>query len=112
MKPSSKIGSERAIEMMKEPKLLLEKIVKDSMTGPNVLDDTHPTHLMGNLLHENGRVGGLFASKAFVQLFVNPLVGKATQHFGYEIPFMLGSGLLFVSSLGKGAQNQEVAFIN
>ena len=53
------------------------------------------------MVSENGRVGALFASKAFVQLFVNPLVGKATSKYGYELPFVIGTGFLFLSSFGK-----------
>ena len=59
------------------------------------------------MIQENGRVGALFASKAFVQLIVNPLVGKATNNWGYEIPFMFGTCILLVSALSKCLQKQK-----
>ena len=53
----------------------------------------------GLMVSENSRIGALFASKAFVQLIFNPLVGKATIIFGYDIPFLIGTSILLVSSL-------------
>lgn len=53
------------------------------------------------LIHENARVGALFSSKAFVQLVVNPFIGKATVKFGYEIPFLVGTGFLLLSCISK-----------
>ena len=53
------------------------------------------------MVSENTRVGALFASKAFVQLLINPLVGKATGIFGYELPFLIGTVFLFISSISK-----------
>ena len=60
------------------------------------------------MIQENGRVGALFASKAFVQLIVNPLVGKATNNWGYEIPFMIGTCILLVSALSKCLQKPKI----
>ena len=54
-----------------------------------------------SLIHENTRVGALFASKAFVQLIFNPLVGVATERCGYQIPFLLGTVILLISSSSK-----------
>ena len=54
-----------------------------------------------SLIHENTRVGALFASKAFVQLVFNPLVGVATERCGYQIPFLLGTLTLLISSSSK-----------
>ena len=54
-----------------------------------------------SLIHENTRVGALFASKAFVQLIFNPLVGVATERCGYQIPFLLGTAILLISSSSK-----------
>ena len=53
----------------------------------------------GLMVSENSRIGALFASKAFVQLIFNPLVGKATITFGYDIPFLIGTSFLLLSSL-------------
>ena len=77
--------------------VLLEKIVEDSLVGPTISNMSHPA----TMIEENGRVGALFASKAFVQLIVNPIVGKSTNNWGYEMPFMLGTGLLLVSAISE-----------
>ena len=83
--------------------ILLEKIVQDSLQGPILLNSSHPA----TMIQENGRVGALFASKAFVQLIVNPMVGKATNNWGYEIPFMIGTCILLVSAISKCFQKQK-----
>ena len=54
-----------------------------------------------SLIHENTRVGALFASKAFVQLVINPVVGVATEKIGYQVPFLSGTVILFLSSFSK-----------
>ena len=73
---------------------ILHRIFQSSVHGPKM---THPTEMIS----ENGRIGALFASKAFVQLLVNPLVGKATNQYGYEWPFIFGTGVLLISSFSK-----------
>jgi len=50
---------------------------------------------------ENGRVGFLFASKAFVQLIANPIVGYTTQKMGYHLPFIAGSATLLLSAISE-----------
>ena len=45
--------------------------------------------------------GALFASKAFVQLAINPLVGTVTARFGYSAPLMCGTATLLLSALSK-----------
>uniref|UniRef100_A0A6Q2YBS2 Major facilitator superfamily (MFS) profile domain-containing protein n=1 Tax=Esox lucius TaxID=8010 RepID=A0A6Q2YBS2_ESOLU len=50
---------------------------------------------------ENVRVGLLFASKALVQLLVNPFVGPLTNRYmiGYHIPMFAGFIIMFVSTI-------------
>ncbi|XP_030639323.1 chromaffin granule amine transporter [Chanos chanos] len=48
---------------------------------------------------ENMRVGLLFASKALVQLLVNPFVGPLTNRIGYHIPMFAGFVIMFVSTI-------------
>ncbi|KAJ8286138.1 hypothetical protein GJAV_G00034960 [Gymnothorax javanicus] len=48
---------------------------------------------------ENVRVGLLFASKAIVQLLVNPFVGPLTNRIGYHIPMFAGFVIMFVSTI-------------
>ncbi|KAG9354874.1 hypothetical protein JZ751_001587, partial [Albula glossodonta] len=51
------------------------------------------------LAQENVRVGLLFASKALVQLLVNPFVGPLTNRIGYHIPMFAGFVIMFVSTI-------------
>uniref|UniRef100_A0AAR2J2J4 Major facilitator superfamily (MFS) profile domain-containing protein n=1 Tax=Pygocentrus nattereri TaxID=42514 RepID=A0AAR2J2J4_PYGNA len=51
------------------------------------------------LEEENVRVGLLFASKALVQLLVNPFVGPLTNRIGYHIPMFAGFVIMFVSTI-------------
>ncbi|XP_042557720.1 chromaffin granule amine transporter isoform X1 [Dipodomys spectabilis] len=51
------------------------------------------------LEEENVRVGVLFASKALMQLLVNPFVGPLTNRIGYHIPMFAGFVTLFLSTL-------------
>ncbi|NWX89022.1 VMAT1 protein, partial [Nothoprocta ornata] len=51
------------------------------------------------LANENVRVGLLFASKALVQLVVNPFVGPLTNRIGYHIPMFTGFSIMFLSTL-------------
>ncbi|XP_060786655.1 chromaffin granule amine transporter isoform X2 [Neoarius graeffei] len=48
---------------------------------------------------ENMRVGLMFASKAIVQLLVNPFVGPLTNRIGYHIPMFAGFVIMFVSTI-------------
>uniref|UniRef100_A0AAY4AWF5 Major facilitator superfamily (MFS) profile domain-containing protein n=1 Tax=Denticeps clupeoides TaxID=299321 RepID=A0AAY4AWF5_9TELE len=56
------------------------------------------------LEEENIRVGLLFASKALVQLLVNPFVGPLTNRIGYHIPMFAGFIIMFVSTISKFVQ--------
>ncbi|XP_067627523.1 synaptic vesicular amine transporter isoform X2 [Eurosta solidaginis] len=51
------------------------------------------------LVGETVEVGILFASKAFVQLLVNPIVGPLTHKIGYSIPMFAGFVIMFISTL-------------
>uniref|UniRef100_A0A6I8NNW0 Solute carrier family 18 member A1 n=1 Tax=Ornithorhynchus anatinus TaxID=9258 RepID=A0A6I8NNW0_ORNAN len=51
------------------------------------------------LEEENVRVGLLFASKALMQLLVNPFVGPLTNRIGYHIPMFAGFVIMFLSTV-------------
>ncbi|XP_011302574.1 synaptic vesicular amine transporter [Fopius arisanus] len=51
------------------------------------------------LLEETVAVGMMFASKAFVQLLTNPIVGPLTHKIGYSIPMFTGFIIMFLSTL-------------
>ena len=93
------------------PRMEIKQVVKDifesSIVGGKARHEKMKNFLgkdpaiSESLIHENTRVGSLFASKAFVQLIVNPIVGIATEEVGYQIPFLFGTVILFLSSLGR-----------
>ena len=58
-------------------------------------------HIPEDIIEENGKVGALFASKALVQLLINPCVGSITNYYGYSVPFIFGTIVLFISSMSK-----------
>jgi len=51
------------------------------------------------LLEENVENGFLFASKAAVQLLVNPFVGRLTHRIGYSVPMFCGFIIMFASTV-------------
>ncbi|KAK5907964.1 hypothetical protein CgunFtcFv8_016062 [Champsocephalus gunnari] len=51
------------------------------------------------LLNENVKVGLLFASKATVQLLVNPFIGPLTNRVGYQLPLFAGFCIMFMSTI-------------
>lgn len=48
---------------------------------------------------ENGKIGLLLSSKAFVQLILNPAVGTLTGTVGYAKPLLLGNSCLLLAAL-------------
>ncbi|KDR08918.1 Synaptic vesicular amine transporter [Zootermopsis nevadensis] len=52
-----------------------------------------------DLIKETVPVGMMFASKAFVQLLANPIVGPLTHRIGYSIPMFTGFIIMFLSTL-------------
>ena len=50
------------------------------------------------LVNENVKVGIMFASKAVVQLFTNPIIGPLTNKIGYTIPMFTGFVILTFST--------------
>ncbi|XP_013771994.1 vesicular acetylcholine transporter-like isoform X4 [Limulus polyphemus] len=47
---------------------------------------------------EDSAVGILFASKAIIQLFINPFSGALIDRIGYDIPMMIGLTIMFFST--------------
>ena len=72
---------------------VIKSIFERSVSGPK---ESSP-----KLRQENGVVGALFASKAIVQLLVNPVVGHLTSRLGYAKPFFAGTLVLFASSTSE-----------
>ena len=47
---------------------------------------------------EDSAIGVLFASKAMIQLFINPFSGALIDRIGYDKPMMIGLTIMFVST--------------
>ncbi|XP_035215283.1 synaptic vesicular amine transporter-like isoform X2 [Stegodyphus dumicola] len=52
-----------------------------------------------HMVNENSEVGLLFASKAIVQLIMNPIIGPLTNRMGCSAPLFAGTLILILSSL-------------
>lgn len=59
-----------------------------------------PFRFGGTIIYEgeDSAVGLLFASKAIVQLFINPFSGAIIDRIGYDIPMMIGLVVMFFST--------------
>ncbi|XP_054653072.1 synaptic vesicular amine transporter-like isoform X2 [Dunckerocampus dactyliophorus] len=53
----------------------------------------------GKVATENVKVGLLFASKATVQLIINPFIGPLTNRIGYQLPIFIGFCIMFSSTI-------------
>ncbi|XP_019616876.1 PREDICTED: synaptic vesicular amine transporter-like isoform X1 [Branchiostoma belcheri] len=65
----------------------------------NPQDTYHEVPTNQDLVDENLPVGILFASKATIQLIVNPFVGPMTNRVGYGIPMFIGFAITLVSTV-------------
>ncbi|KAM9312797.1 chromaffin granule amine transporter [Gastrophryne carolinensis] len=73
--------------------------VSNSKTQEDLAKNTTCNREKSVLQDENVKVGLLFASKAIVQLLINPLVGLVTNRFGYDMPMFFGFVILFLSTI-------------
>lgn len=48
---------------------------------------------------EDVKIGVLFASKAILQLLVNPLSGPFIDRMSYDVPLLIGLGVMFASTV-------------
>lgn len=83
---------------------IVNKIVHNS-TGDyrvTMINRTTKINVNGILIEYEGEdsgIGLLFASKAAVQIFVNPLSGYIIDRIGYDLPMMFGLTIMFFSTL-------------
>lgn len=69
-------------------------------------DVAHAKLWNGNKLNEeNSAVGILLATKAFVQLIMTPVIKTLINSYGYRIPTVLGTFVLFLASFSKYQDN-------
>ena len=65
---------------------------------PNSKTKWHPHTLIIHNEEEDASIGILFASKAIVQLIVNPLSGSLIDKYGYDRPMFFGLTVMFFST--------------
>ncbi|XP_057340591.1 synaptic vesicular amine transporter [Microplitis mediator] len=68
-------------------------------TNATSLENLEKAQRHRELLEETVAVGIMFASKAFVQLLANPIVGPLTHKIGYSVPMFAGFVIMFISTL-------------
>lgn len=97
-------GNEIPVTTTKAP-IRYNKVWRNA-TGPNTTGAWYtvvasttilppPPHDYGN---EGGAIGFLFASKAILQLMVNPFTGALIDRIGYDMPMMIGLIIIFLST--------------
>lgn len=66
----------------------------------NVSNRLIPMRIGGRIIYEgeDSAIGLLFASKAIVQLFINPFSGAIIDRVGYDVPMMIGLSIMFFST--------------
>ncbi|KAI1291949.1 Vesicular acetylcholine transporter [Halotydeus destructor] len=66
----------------------------------NVSNRLVPMRIGGRVVYEgeDSAIGMLFASKAIVQLFINPFSGAIIDRIGYDLPMMIGLTIMFFST--------------
>ncbi|EFN70897.1 Synaptic vesicular amine transporter [Camponotus floridanus] len=78
------------------PSMDISEVAVANLTSPE-MKEKEQRHR--ELLEETVAVGMMFASKAFVQLLANPIVGPLTHKIGYSIPMFTGFIIMFLSTL-------------
>lgn len=72
----------------------------DLYNSTNITVATTVAAPLGQLVYEgeDSAIGVLFASKAMVQLMINPFSGGIIDRVGYDMPMMIGLGIMFLST--------------
>lgn len=91
--------------------MVIVPIVPDYLAS---LESESPTSKNSSNSTENFdvQIGVLFASKAILQLLVNPLTGTFIDRVGYDIPLLIGLSIMFVSTcIFAFAENYTTLFV-
>nr|XP_031847423.1 synaptic vesicular amine transporter-like isoform X2 [Nomia melanderi] len=92
-------GNDSQLEFLYATTTLANDLPVDSAASDNFTEWKEKEQRHRELLEETVAVGIMFASKAFVQLLVNPIVGPLTHKIGYSIPMFTGFIIMFFSTL-------------
>ncbi|XP_015610366.1 synaptic vesicular amine transporter [Cephus cinctus] len=85
------------LEFLTSAGTTMKSIETSTMNATSVRSAKETRHK--ELLQETVAVGMMFASKAFVQLLANPIVGPLTHKIGYSVPMFTGFIIMFISTL-------------
>ncbi|KAL6263665.1 hypothetical protein P5V15_003756 [Pogonomyrmex californicus] len=94
--PNASVASSLEFLHVTTPSMNLSEVTATNLT---LLDTKEKEQRHRELLEETVAVGMMFASKAFVQLLANPIVGPLTHKIGYSIPMFTGFIIMFLSTL-------------
>ena len=81
--------------------MVIVPIIPDYLKYIGAFDDVPTDNATGLPAHHHGQdsaTGILFASKAIVQLMVNPFSGALIDKIGYDVPMMIGLTIMFLST--------------
>ncbi|XP_020293455.1 synaptic vesicular amine transporter [Pseudomyrmex gracilis] len=93
------ISDSQQIEFIQETTLSTEPPEVTTVANLTLSETKEKEQRHRELLEETVAVGMMFASKAFVQLLANPIVGPLTHKIGYSIPMFTGFIIMFLSTL-------------
>ena len=83
---------------------LIPTTTAESYNSTTITTETNSSCLVEQseeyLLSENFYIGILFASKPFVQIVCNMVVGPLVDKHGFDIPMQFGYFVMFMSALG------------
>lgn len=75
-------------------------------------NSSNSTHYQAQKENFDVQIGVLFASKAILQLLVNPFTGTFIDRVGYDIPLLIGLSIMFVSTcIFSVADNYATLFV-
>ncbi|XP_034940472.1 synaptic vesicular amine transporter-like [Chelonus insularis] len=102
--PSSNVSDNSPLEFLQATKnptsvSALGLTVNTSSVNITTKEELERLQRHHELLEETTAVGIMFASKAFVQLLANPIVGPLTHKIGYSVPMFAGFIIMFISTL-------------
>ena len=75
----------------------ISKIITTTIAS-NKLTTIQPNNNDDDDNNEDIAIGTLFASKAIVQLLINPFSGALIDRIGYDIPMCIGLSVIFLST--------------
>ncbi|KAA0718027.1 putative vesicular acetylcholine transporter-A [Triplophysa tibetana] len=90
----------------------LARLESESERAHVTQNPSNSTHYQAQKGKFDVQIGVLFASKAILQLLVNPFTGTFIDRVGYDIPLLIGLSIMFVSTcIFAFAENYATLFV-